>query len=540
MYREWFKNVPVKYQHFLLLLTGSGILYSELMINQLTNDYDGLWENSFHNAGAWEISLGRWFWQYISRARFGTSSDPYTTLITLAIMAAGLLLLFDLWHVSGRYIIFLSGMLFLSNAAICFELSYRYMSPTFGAAFLLSIMSVWCFKKIDRTVVSILAGSLCIAFSMGSYQAYICCTTVAFLTALLIDLSRNTDWESIARFSARSIAGILLGGFEYIAILNIYLRKHNLEMSVYQGADSYSIANSLQCLPTSIYKAYQIFVLYFKGILFKINRMQGKHIFAFLFILLLIRMIFVFWDIYAKSRIKAVLFVLLCFLYPPAALSVLMIATDAVFALQMSCGPALFLSALPCLFCQKNEKPAETDVKSDTQTEDLSPRNNLRKLYKKCRKLFNLIFILFMSAVLYGSIFQVIIDQNTMYEGRIATENVADMVVDRLLQEDLISSEYRYVFVGTPCSSPLYAIDSNYEYANIYALYGAWYSGHNGAKSWRGVIRYRKGLNLNVVSDPEYNILSSSETIADMPQFPKTGSIMLDGDIVYIKIDSTN
>lgn len=538
MHREWFKSVPVKYQHFILLFAGSAILYSELMVNQLTNDYDGLWENSFHNAGNWELTLGRWFWQYISRARFGTSSDPYTTLITLAIMAAGLLLLFDLWHVSNRYIILLSGMLFLSNAAICSELSYRYMSPTFGVAFFLSVLAVWCFKKIDRPVCSVAAGSLCIAFSMGAYQAYICCTTVAFLTALLIDLSRNINRGAVFRFSVRSITGIILGGIEYIIILNIYLRRYHLEMSVYQGADSYSIANSIQRLPASIHKIHQIFALYFRGILFKINRMQGKHIFAFLFILLFINMIFVFREIYSKDKIRAVLFILLCFLYPAAALSILMIATDAEFALQASCGPALFLSALPCLLCQENEKPAEADAKTDTDSEDLSPQNSLRKLYTKCRKLFNRIFILFMSAVLYGSIFQVIIDQNTMYAGRIATENIADMAVDRLLQEDLISNEYRYVFVGTPCSSPLYAIDSNYEYANIYALYGAWYSGHNGAKSWQGVIRYRKGLNLDIVADPEYNTLSFSERVTNMPQFPKAGSIIRDGNIVYIKIGS--
>lgn len=86
MLKEYMKKVNIKYQDFILLFFGSVIIYSELMINQLTNDYDGLWEGAFHNAGIWELSLGRWFWQYISRARFGTSADPYTSLITLVIM----------------------------------------------------------------------------------------------------------------------------------------------------------------------------------------------------------------------------------------------------------------------------------------------------------------------------------------------------------------------------------------------------------------------------------------------------------------------
>lgn len=529
MHRKFVKRIHIKYQHFIVLLTGSAILYSELMINQLTNDYDGLWENSYHNAGAWELSLGRWFWQYISSARFGTSSDPYTSLITLALMAAGLILLYDLWHISNKYIIVLSGLLFLSNSAICFELSYRYMSPTFGAAFFLSILAVRCFKKIGRADVSILAGSLCIAFSMGSYQAYICCTAVAFLTALLIELSRNTDWKAILHFFCKTIAGIILGGIEYIIILNLYLRKYALEMSDYQGAENYSIANSIHCLPASIFKIHQIFKLYFKGVLCKINRMQGNHIFNILLVMLSINLIIIIWEIFTKNKIKAILFILLFFLYPTAAYFVLIIATDASFALQMSCGPALFLAALPCLFYREHEPLIVSDAENDKPFHRNRPR-----------KIFDRIFILFMTVVLYGSIYQVIIDQSTMYAGRIATESIAEMIADRLLQENLISSDYRYVIVGTPCASPLYAIDANYKYANHYALYGAWYSGHNGAKSWRGVIRYRKGLNLDVVSDPEYNILSTSETVANMPQFPEIGSIMQDGDIIYVKIGNAN
>ena len=94
-------------------------------------------------------------------------------------------------------------LLFLSNPAICFELSYRFMSPTFGVAFLLSILGVWCFEKIKSPIASVLAGAACISFSMGAYQAYICCTTVAFLTALLLlmKLSKNVNWRGLLLFA---------------------------------------------------------------------------------------------------------------------------------------------------------------------------------------------------------------------------------------------------------------------------------------------------------------------------------------------------
>lgn len=143
---------------------------------------------------------------------------------------------------------------------------------------------------------------------------------------------------------------------------------------------------------------------------------------------------------------------------------------------------------------------------------------------------------MYMCVVLYGSICQVVIDQNTMYEGRVATETIADMIVDKLLQEDLIQSDYRYVFVGTPVSCLLYSVGPNYAYSNYYALYGAWYLGNNCAKSWNGVIKNRKGLYLDMVMGPEYEALSSSEMVAGMPQFPDPGSILLEDNIVYVKI----
>lgn len=516
------------------ILFGGGIaIYAELMVNQLTNDYDGLWRGSFHNAGAAELSAGRWFWQYISRARFGTSADPYTSLITLFLFSVGLLLLFDLWKITDKFVIAVSGLLFIGNPTICCELSYRFTAPTYGVAFVLSILAVWCFEKIHKPIVSVLAGALCIACSMGSYQAYICCTTVACMTAILIKLSTDVNWRDILAFCGKSLSGGILGAVEYIVILNFFLSKNHLEMSGYQGADQYSLLNSLRCLPNSLYGVYQIFTLHFNGILYKINRMQGKHIFLIMFLLAFLLVLLNFLRVWKKNKIKAILYAGLMFLYPVASLSVMLIATNAPIMLQMACGPALFLTAMPCLFCCGKEKfPAEKTENNGR----LFLMGKACAICAKCEWGLNQLFVMFMCIVLYGSVAQAVIDQNIMYEGRKATESIADMVVDKLLQEDVVSSEYRYVFVGTPVGSFLYAIDQNVEYANMYALYGAWFLGECSGSSWRGVIRNEKGINLDMVTGAEYERLSYSETVANMPLFPEEGSILLKDDIVYVKI----
>lgn len=514
--------------HFFLLWIGSALIYAELMIHQLTNDYDGLWESSFHNAGTWELSLGRWFWQYVSRLRFGTSADPYTSLITLALMSFAMVLFADMLDVRNKWVIFLSGLLFLSHPSICFELSYRYMSPTFGVACLMSILAVWCFAKMKIGILAVNAGALCIAVSMGCYQAYICCTTVAFLTALLVKLSENTEWKKFIFFCVRGVAGILLGGAEYMLFLKLYLSVAGVEMSDYNGGDTYSVWNSVRQLPNSMRAAEQYFSLYFKGILYKINRMQTKHIFTVMFLVLSVASVIRVVSLFRQNKLKAVLLGLLFGLYPFAALAVLFIATDAVFALQMACGPALLLAAVTCLF----GRGTLHDLRDGSAGEG-RPVNRLKVVAKRGGRI---LLPLYMAVVLYGSICQVVIDQNTMYEGRKSTETIAEMIIDKLLQEDLISHDYTYLIYGTPSSCEWYSVDANHQYSNLYALYGAWYTGENSTASWNGVIRKVKGLNLQMVSGSEYLRLTSGGKMDDMPLFPAEGSIVLEGNIVYIKL----
>lgn len=74
---------------FLWMMLFSAVIYFRLMAEELVNCYDGIWENSYHKAGAWELSLGRWFWLYIDRLRMGVSSDPMTSLMALASYSLG-------------------------------------------------------------------------------------------------------------------------------------------------------------------------------------------------------------------------------------------------------------------------------------------------------------------------------------------------------------------------------------------------------------------------------------------------------------------
>lgn len=128
------------------------LLYSILITNQLTNHYDGLWSGNYALSGTWELSIGRWFWLYIDRLRIGISSEPLTSCLALFLIIIGNILIFDIFGQIGKKTGYLAGMIIMSSTTVCNYLSYRYMSPTFGASFLLSILVAWILVKKQNRV----------------------------------------------------------------------------------------------------------------------------------------------------------------------------------------------------------------------------------------------------------------------------------------------------------------------------------------------------------------------------------------------------
>ncbi len=502
---------------WILLFLGSTYIYSLLMIHQLTNDYDGLSEASFHNAGVWELSLGRWFWQYITRLRFGTSVDPYTTIITLAMMSAAMVLLCELFRIKSIVLASVCGLLFLSHPAICYELSYRFMSPTYGFACMMAVTSVWCFDRIKKNVPAVLAGSVCLAVMMGSYQAYLSCATVIFLALLLDKLAMDETWTDIIKYVCKSAVGFIAGALEYIAVIKIYALK-GIGMNDYAGGSHYSIMNTIVKLPYTLKLCYTYFIDYFGGRYFLLNRMQNKNIFGVMFAVILIALLVRTALIFRKNKVKAAVYFVLFFLFPLMTMSIFLIATEAPYGLQMAVGPGMFLAVVAAVLGKQEDEALSAGIR------------------KFIARPVNYVYVICMAIVMYGSVMQVVIDQNTLYEGKRATSSMAGLIMDRLVAEDLLDLDYQYVIYGTPTSNPLYDISANAQYANFYALYGAWGLGENSTMSWRNTFKKHEGININVVEGASYRRLIADGTLNDMTIFPKKGSILLKDGVVYIKL----
>lgn len=182
---------------FLWMMLFSTVIYFRLMAEELVNCYDGIWENSYHQAGAWELSLGRWFWLYIDRLRMGVSSDPMTSLMALVCYCLGLTLFVSLFEHKSSFSKYLAGGLFLCSQSVLVTLSYRFMSPTFGMAFLLGMLGIWICDR-TKSFLGAAAGSVCICLSLGAYQAFIGCICLAFIGWIIMKLREGGQKTSCA------------------------------------------------------------------------------------------------------------------------------------------------------------------------------------------------------------------------------------------------------------------------------------------------------------------------------------------------------
>lgn len=494
---------------FLWMMLFSAVIYFRLMAEELVNCYDGIWENSYHKAGAWELSLGRWFWLYIDRLRMGVSSDPMTSLMALASYSLGLIFFTSLFEHTSSFSRYLAGGLFLCSQSVLVALSYRFMSPTFGIAFLLGMLGIWICAK-TKSFPGVIAGSICICLSLGAYQAFIGCICLTFIGWIIMKIKEGA--ANVLCLFAKGAGAILLGGIEYLAMWNLHLWFFHVEKSSYAGANGYSFLNTIERLPKRVADVFSGFELYFKGIICKNLYFGGAMLYLLFFALALVFFAVDIWKVFKVKKRNGIIYLLLAAVFPLAAGSVLFVATETNLSVQMTGAYALVIPLLLLLQSAGEKQKA------------------VQKGLKAAASLVAII-------ILYASFLQIQVDQKTMSETKASSMNVVMEIHERLGEEDLLSEDLRYCFIGIPGGSPMYYKSKTFSTANEYTHIGwGWPDPASVTKSWNGLVKEICQININICTASEYDMLSRNEIVANMPVFPAKGSIIRIEDIVVIRV----
>ena len=591
----WAKLRPYR-RTFLILWIYALLIHLPLLVLRLTNDLDGLWNQDDYMAGAWELSIGRWFWPFLDKARFGISLDPLPAVFSLALYVLSFLLILRLLDLAPFALTILCGCLFLGSVGIVCQMSFGYMAVTFAVSFFLAVLAVWvllvpvgkysdsstqcaasfssslCIKKggvrsSSLSILRILLSSVCIALMMGCYQAGIGTTALVSLFVLLYSFaapqraSEKTSDSPDGRegsFPPKAAGASPEGDSSCGRSAGIH------PGNAFLPSDSASRIRFIMRIFLSVLFGGILYVLLLRLRLWQTGT-QASDYQGFSSI--------------SPRYILAGIPGALCHCYQ-TALGYFVNGTFLSNALERHLWfPVFYLPVLlVCLLVfirifRKNRAeaflflivlfliPAAANcfylAAPETETHmqmvvsmglilplllgfagDLTPAGcAFSKASSNIRKLPTILLVLDAVILIYGNILQCEMDQYAMYAGRRATRTLAESILTEANRQGYDYIDGQLLITGAPASSKTFYTAPLFEKANAYAQYGRWSSDVSFSRvSWTKF--YSNYLRINVsfaAGDTEATIASLPE-VAAMPSYPAAGSVQNIYGVLVVKL----
>lgn len=477
------------------------IVYSVFMAFELTNNADGLWQQNYYMTVDWEREEGRWLWPEFERFLFGVHTDPVSTIFSLSLYTAGLVVILNLIPARGFCQSFLFGAAVIASTGVSGALGYRFMSYVYGFSFLFSVLASFVLARVKKTVPAVLGTAVLITLSMGLYQAYLACMLVVSLAVLILRLGdREIRLKDDVLYLVRMAAAVIVGGLTYIFLAHEIPKLYGGSLGTYLGVGSTTPLSILAALPERLLFTWRQFAdYYFRNYL--TNSVLTPHGLYYVVFAALIAAFAVYAVRITRADQwgKAVLLIICLFVLPVAENISLILAPESALFLQMSVAdcllvPIMFLLAMRAL-------PENTGM----------------------GKLSSAAGVLLMCAVLYGNTMQIEINQAVMRQGYTATETLLGNVMTDLERRGMLSAQNEYFFIGRPCDNPLFYKTPLYDRAGEYARVGdSAMEDRSMQAAFQGLIQKRLGINVPI-SSHDYEDIAYSDFLKDMPVFPAEG-----------------
>ena len=543
---------------FLILWIYTLLVQLPLLVLRLTNDLDGLWNQDDYMAGTWELSIGRWFWPFLDKMRFGISLDPLPAVFSLALYSLSFLLILRLLDLvpSGRNL--LAGFLFLGSVGIVCQMSFGYMAITFAVSFFLAVLAVWVLLAPVTSSASlrILLSALCIAFMMGSYQAGIGTTALLMLFVLLYSIVAEGNTESSKpaflpadarerlRFFIRAFCSVALGGILYVLLLKLRLWMTGTPASDYQGFSEISPLYILAGLPNAFHHCYRTILNYFVNGTYLSHALERHSWFPLCYMPVFILVCVIFVRIFRRKKAEALLFLAGILLIPAAANCFYLAAPETETHMQMVVSMALIL---PLLFCMSNyvfpsgkaALSGNTVSGGKAALSGSAISTGRATSFRKSERCLKGILLLDLLFLLYGGILQCEMDQYGMYAGRRASQTLAQSILAEAGRQGYDYINGQLLIVGPPASSKTFYTAPLFERANAYAQYGRWSNDISFSRiSWSRLYTNYLRIQVSFAQGDTEATISTLPEVAAMPAYPAAGSVQNIYGVLVVKLQN--
>lgn len=202
------------------------------------------------------ITSGRWFLMVACGFSSFYTIPWVIGLLGILFLSLAAAALTEALELKKPWVIVVCSGLLASFPALASTFAYVFTLDGYMLALLLAVLAVVFTKKYQK---GFLAGGVCLAFSLGIYQAYLPFAMILSVFCILMLLSEDgTGKEKLKKILHYLYMGIL-GVVLYYGILQVLLRLQGKQLASYQGIDSMAQGNNAGLL-TSVKQMYVDFL----------------------------------------------------------------------------------------------------------------------------------------------------------------------------------------------------------------------------------------------------------------------------------------
>lgn len=456
------------------------------------------------------ITSGRWLLTILGdlsvNMGFAYNLHWVNGILFLLLIALSAVLTTDILKPRSRLLAGLMGALFAVFPTVTGTMMFRYTVVYYGISLLLAIGAVWLTEHYRCGSIS---GAVCLALSMGIYQAYVPFAISLFVLLLLQKtLKREADFWGLVKRGISYCLILAAGVVIYFLCLRLCLALYGTQLSDYNGVNSMgklSLAELPQLLKETVYCF---------GMMPKINycSLAGMKLIGICYYLLggvaafLLLWVLIFR---VKKPLLTALALVLCGLLPVAVNFIQIMCPDGLIYTLMVY-PFVLIGYIPVMILDAAEE------------------------HFRFGKLAEKAIILLLSVLITCYAYEANVVYSAQYYGNRQMENYVNTIIAQVRMTEGFDPEKEWAFIGQIEDPLLRSVwENETRYGGSESLQGL----INRPTRWHWFQMYC-GYWLPTADDATVAQLSQTAEVQQMPCWPANGSIRVIGDAVVIKFQN--
>lgn len=399
----------------------------------------------------------------------------------------------------------LTGMLFAVFPSVAATMFFRYTVVYYGIALLLTVAAVWL---TERYRLGFLGAIVCLALSMGIYQAYVPFAISLFVLLLIRRvLHGEGDLAALVKRGVWYCLILGLGVVLYFLCLKVCLALYGTQLSDYNGVNNMGKLSLAQLPGLLKYTVYTFCMLPLKNYC----GLGNMRLIRLGWILLaLIAAVGILVCLFRKPRkpLRIAMAAVLCGLFPVAANFIQIMCPDGwVYTLMVY--PFVLVPLLPVLALEAVPEG-------------------------RCGKGLSRLLAVVLAGMVFCYGYDTNVNYTSMYYSNRQTENYLNGMLVQVRMTEGYDSTKKWAFIGN-IQDPM--LRSPWQYESRYGGNEEASLLVNRETRWYWFQMYC-GCTIPQVTEEEAARLARLEEVQQMPCWPDQGSVKVIGDTVVIKCEN--